>query len=132
MSLLDYLVGRLRRGVITFIHAVTLSHRDWPYHDFHTEATLEDYQTYRVGENNVGLNGDQHKLFVSKSTLIMATQDADVVFNHSNNAPILLLANNWYTFKSNIYQIHYARHETTGDIYIYCEGVLPQEARRPE
>lgn len=132
MSILDYILGRLQRGVITFINAVTLAHRDWPYHDFETATTTSTYQTYRVGENNDDGKGDQHKLFLSKSLLIYATTNSYVKFNHADNVVITILANTWYTFMSNIYAVHYRYVSAEGTIYLYPEGVLPQEARRPE
>lgn len=111
---------------------VTLAHRDYPYHDFETATMTAAYQTYRVGENNRGLRGDQHKLFVSKSLLVYATQNAYVRFNHASNVIQTILANTWYEFMSNIYAVHFAYVQTAGTIYLYPEGVLPQEARRPE
>ena len=132
MNALEYLVGRLKKGLFSFIGMVTLSHRDWPYHDFHSDTTTAAYQTYAVGENNMGGKGDQFKLFVSKSLLIFCTTNSLVIFNNVNNVVHTLLANTWYTFESNIYAVHYAWVTEAGTIYIIPEGVAPQEARRPE
>ena len=132
MSILEYIYGRIVRGIIAFVNIVTLAHRDWPYHDSHNDTMTAAYQTYRVGQNNMGLSGDQTKFFVSKSPLIYATQDFYTKLNHANNVVTTRLANTWYTLQSNIYQIHYAYVDTEGTIYIECEGVLAQEARRPE
>lgn len=120
------------RGIIAFVNIVTLAHRDWPYHDFETATTTEAYQTYAVGENNLGRNGDQTKRFVSKSLLIFCTTNSYVVFNNRSNVVQTLLANTWYEFMSNIYVVHYAYVTSEGTIYLQPEGVLPQEARRPE
>lgn len=132
MSVLDYLRGRLERGVITFINAVIGANRDYPYHDFHTDTMTSAYQLYNVGDNNVGLSGDQHKRFVSKLTPIFVTQNAYIKLNHANNVVITLLANTWYNFKVNIHAIHYRYVDTEGTIYIIAGGVAPNEARRPE
>lgn len=132
MNALEYLVGRLKRGLIAFIGMVTLAHRDWPYHDFHSDTTTAVYQTYVVGNNNRLRRGDQFKLFTSKSLLIMSTTNTYVKFNHADNVVITLLANRWYEFMSNIYAVHYVYVTEAGTIYIYPEGVPPQEARRPE
>lgn len=132
MNVLDYIIGRLKRGVITFIGMVSLAHRDYPFHDYASDTTTSVYQTYRVGENNRGKRGDQMKLFTSKSLLIFCTTNTYVKFNHANNVIQTLLANTWYEFMSNIYAVHYAYVADAGTIYLYPEGVLPQEARRPE
>lgn len=132
MEVINYIAARLKKGIITFVNMVSLAHRDFPYHDYHTDTTEVTYQTYRVGENNYEASGDQHKLFVSKSLLVLATTAADLKFNHANNVEITILANNFYEFKSNIYQVHYKYDSEAGTIYLYPEGVLPQESRRPE
>lgn len=132
MNVLEYLVGRLKRGLITFIGMVTLAHHDFPYHDFETTTTTAAYQIYRVGVNNKSASGDQHKFFVAKSTLIFCTTNSYVIFNHDNNVVQTILANTWYEFMTNIYQIQHAWVQAEGTIYIYTEGVLPHEARRPE
>ena len=132
MSVFDYVVARLKRGIITFIGMVTLAHRDWPYHDYETETTTSAYISYRVGKNNKQASGDQHKFFTSKSTLIYCTTNSYVIFNHDNNVVQTILASTWYEFMGNIFFIQYAYVTSAGTIYIYTEGVLPQEARRPE
>lgn len=111
---------------------VTLANRDYNYHDYHTDSYAGVWESYLVGENNMEGLGSQKKLFISKSTLIYATTAVNVKFNHSENVIIGLLANTWYEFKSNIRMVYYARQATSGTIYIYSEGVLPQEARTPE
>lgn len=131
-DIVSYIAQRLRRGLFAFISMVTLANRDYPYHDYHSDTTTSTKQPYRVGQNNRVGDGDQHKLFVSKSTLIMATTNTYVVFNSSNNVVQTLVANTWYTFESNIYVIYYYYVAAEGTIYIHAEGVAPQEARRPE
>lgn len=131
MSIFNYLVEKLRSGIITFVNMVTLANRDYPYEDFETATTTAAYQAYTVGENNYHSHGDQHKLFVSKSTLIHVTTNTYVRFNNANNVPNTLAANNFYEFKSNIKAIYYAYVAEEGTICIYCEGVLPEEQRSP-
>jgi len=132
MNVLEYIVGRLKRGLITFIGMVSLAHRDWPSHDYAKAATTSAWKSYRVGENNKSAIGDQHKYFVAKSTLIFCTTNARVIFNHDSNVVQVILANTWYEFMTNIYFIQYQYISEAGDIYIYTEGVAPNEARRPE
>lgn len=132
MSILNYIVSKLKTGIITFLNIVTLANRDYPYHDFHSATTTSTYKPYYVGEKNLDASGDQHKLFISKSLLIMATTDTRVKFNHSDNVFLALLANNWYEFKSNIVSVFYRYATEAGTIYIYPEGVLPNEQRDAE
>ena len=105
---------------------------DFPYHDYETDTTAVLDKTYIVGENNK-LQG-QKKLFVSKSTLIICTEACHVHFNEAANVMINIIANVPYTFYSNIHAIYYGRTQgqASGTMHIYVEGVLPQEARRPE
>ena len=109
-----------------------MANRDYPYHDYHSDTTTSTYQSYRVGEKNIDREGDQKKLFVSKSLLIMATTDTYIKLNHGGNVIITLLANNWYEFKSNITTVYYAYVSAEGTIYIIPEGVLPNEQRDAE
>lgn len=131
MSVFNYFVEKLHSGLITFINMVTLANRDYPYHDSHSDTMTADYQAYIVGSNNIGGQGDQKKLFVSKSTLIDATTDANIRLNNSNNVIIPLRANNFYEFKSNIKVVYYEYDSEEGNIHIKCEGVLPEEQRSP-
>lgn len=132
MSYLDYVMGRLKRGIIAFINAVILANWDLPFEDYLDDSTLEVQQSYQVGKNNQLGRGDQHKLFVSKLTPIMCTTNTLIAFNSAENNEHLLLANTWYNFKINIYMIHYRYQTEAGTIYCHFGGVLPQEARRPE
>ena len=132
MSYLDYVMGRLKKGLLTFINAVILANRSYPYHDYETATTIATEVTYRVGENNQRGNADQNKLFVSKSTLIYCTTNTHIILNSSENVVQLLLANTWYEFLSDIYMIHYYYASAAGTIYILTEGTSPHEARRPE
>lgn len=129
MSMLNYLVTKLKTGIITFVNAVILANREYPMDDYETATTTAVYVGYTVGENNIHANGTQHKHFVSKSTLIFCTTNTYVKFNSSNNVIHTLLANTWFEFMHNIREIHYAYVASAGTIYIHCEGVLPQEAR---
>ena len=80
----------------------------------------------------MGGKGDQKKLFLSKSLLVFCTTNTYVRFNNANNVIFTILANTWYEFMSNIYAVHHAYVADAGTIHLYPEGVLPQEARRPE
>jgi hypothetical protein len=50
-----------------------------------------------------------------------------------NNVPIAILNSVWYEFKSNIFQV-FANDsgEDVGYLKLYFEGVMSDEARRPE
>jgi hypothetical protein len=132
MSLLNYIVEKLKSGVITFINAVTLANRDYPYHDYILFNSQSAKYSYVVGTNQVNAHGDQRKLFVSKSTLIYATEGQIIHLNSIKNIPIAILANTWYEFKSNIYQVFCVQPSSGYYIYFYFEGVLPQESRSAE
>lgn len=123
------ILERLNKDLWLPIKAIFTANRDYPYHDFETATLTAGYIHYRVGDNNIGLEGTQAKNFVSKSTLIMSTVNSYVRFNSNNNVIHTLVANNWYTFKSNITDVFYAYVQSEGTIYIYVEGVLPHEAR---
>lgn len=93
------------------------------------------WRSYAVGSENISDRGDQKKLFVSKSTLIYSNVDVEIKLNNMNNVTIIILAATWYEFKSNIFQIFVnceAEEAETSYIYIYTEGVMYDEARRPE
>lgn len=93
------------------------------------------WKQYAVGSNNITDRGDQKKLFTSKSTLIYSTLTCDVKFNNMNNVTIAILANTWYEFKSNIFQVFVDAVHTVAETHViklYFEGVMYDEARRPE
>jgi hypothetical protein len=128
------MVEKLKTGVITFINAVTLANRDYPYHDYTSYNEQSTDTKYMVGANQLHGHGDQRKPFVSKSTLIFATDDFYVYFNNQNNVAVTILADTWYEFKSNIYQVFWLHigEDDTYSLYLYFEGVLPNEQRSPE
>lgn len=126
------ILDKLNKGIWHIIKAVFTANRDYPYHDYETATMTATYVLYSVGENNKDKHGSQSKLFVSKSTLIYVTQEADVKFNDTNNVEIDILPNTWYEFLCNISRIFYKYSDTEGTIYIYCDGVLPQETRGSE
>jgi hypothetical protein len=132
MSLLNYIVEKLKSGAITFVNAVTLANRDYPYHDYYDNDEYEDKGKYTVGENQLHGHGDQRKYFVSKSTLVYCTDIATIHFNNANNVPIVILANTWYEFKSNIYQVFWNAIDQGKYLYLYFEGVLSNEQRGAE
>jgi hypothetical protein len=131
MSALNYIIEKLKAGAITFINAVTLANRDYPYHDALTVSAGSTGLTYVVGQGQIDAHGNQSKRFVSKSTLIMSTADTNVKFNDSKNVDVPLVANVWYEFKSNIWQVFYTTPASEKYVYFYFEGVLPEEARSP-
>jgi hypothetical protein len=92
----------------------------------------EELHSYTVGHNQIEGTGDQKKLFVSKSTLIYSTEDTFVVFNSRNNAKHTVLANTYYEFKSNIFVVFHPPATSGNGIYFWFEGVMYNEARRPE
>lgn len=132
MSVLNYIVDKLKTGIITFINAVILANRDYPYFDYHhvDENTVRNY--YTVGHNQRAAGSVQTKLFVSKSTLIYCTEATNVRFNDVRMPAVAILALTWYEFKHNIYQVFYDDISAGHDLYLYFEGVLPQEARPSE
>ncbi len=104
-----------------------LSNWDFPYHDYYHADEQSSTTDYTVGENNRGQGKDQKKLFVSKSTLIICTEDTTIRFNNSNNVAMVILANIPYTFFSNVYSVYHAAINTGKDLYVYFEGVLPED-----
>ncbi|MCJ7621737.1 MAG: hypothetical protein MUP64_16155 [Anaerolineae bacterium] len=85
-----------------------------------------------MGSNQINAHGAQHKLFVSKNTLIFSTETTHVHFNDSRNVPQDILANTWYTFYSNIAAVYFPIPAQGKIMLLYFEGVLPEEARSPE
>lgn len=104
-----------------------LANWDLPYHDYYHADENTTGLNYVVGTNNLGQGKDQKKIFVSKSTLIICTEDTTIHFNNSNNVAITILANILYTFVSNIYSISHTAISEGKDLYVYFEGVLPQD-----
>lgn len=133
MSALNYIVTKLKSGVLTFINAIILANREYPYHDHVIyEAGVEPI-SYVVGSANVSANGSQRKLFVSKSTLIYCNKDITVRFNDANNVLVTIpAAVTPIEFHSNIYNIIIVSIGVQGTLHIWCEGVLPDEARSSE
>jgi len=104
-----------------------LANYDLPYHDYYHADVESTVNAYTVGTNNMGQGRDQKKRFVSKSTLIYCTEATTIHFNNSNNVAIAILANTWYTFYSNIYSINHALISQGNNLYVYFEGVLPED-----
>lgn len=132
MTLLNYVVTKLQSGFIEFINMVTLANRDYPYHDYESIEDGSEPVIYQVGKNNMLGNNDQHKFFISKSTLIYSDVACTIRFNNTENIAIAILANTWYEFMSNISSVYVSAIASGGTIYMYFEGVLPQETRNPE
>lgn len=132
MSTMLELLGRVKVGIWQFWRLVGSMNREYPYHDTHMVTSQSTVLIYIVGDNQIGAHGTQRKLFVSKSTLIMCTEDTHVHFNSPNNVAIPILANTWYEFKSNIEAVYCTAIGADKGLYLYFEGVLPEEARSPE
>lgn len=132
MSYVNNLIKYIEAGILKFVSLCFNANRDLPFHDYKTATLTATYKRYNVGENNQLGKGTQHKLFESKSTLILSTVNADIKLNSTENVEIDILANTYYEFKSNIHAIFYKYSASEGTIYIWTEGTLPQEARRPE
>jgi hypothetical protein len=109
-----------------------ITNHDFPYHDYKSFDDGDEPVLYQVGKSNQLGRGDQHKLFTSKSTLLIATATTTVRFNSTENVTITLIADVPYTFYSNIHTLYVVTIGTDGVLYAYFEGVHPKEARRPE
>lgn len=119
--------GMTKRFLGLFIGA----NRDYPYHDYKAYDDGDEPVFYQVGESNRDEHGDQFKLFVSKSTLIYSDVACTLRFNSANNVTQTIVANTWYTFESNIKAVYVVTIGTDGTLYMYFEGVLPEETRAP-
>jgi len=129
MSVLNYVVEKLKAGIITFINAVTLANREYPMHDYVSIADGSEPTRHVVGSGNMAAGGDQKKLFISKSTLVFCTTNAVVRFNNANNVAQTLLANTWYEFYQNMHTLIVDTIAEGGVLYAHFEGVLPSEGR---
>lgn len=125
--MLNYIVSKLKAGVITFINAVILANHDYPLHDYKKIEDGSEPTAYAVGTDN--RNGDQRKLFVSKSTLVYSDVACTLRWNNDRNVTQDIIANTWYTFRANIRSVHVITIATDGTLYLYFEGVLPEEVR---
>lgn len=126
------LLSKVKVGIWQFWRLVGSMNHEYPYHDDHVVTSQTTVAFYVVGSNQQAAHGAQHKLFASKSTLIMSTEDTHVHFNNPNNVAEPILANNWFEFKSNIEAVHFPIPASDKYLYLYFEGVLPEEARDPE
>lgn len=129
MSLLNYIVTRLKSGIVTFVNATINANRDYPLHDYHKFTDGDEPTAYQVGKDNMKSGGDQKKLFTSKSTLLFATAACAIRLNNANNVAQNILANTWYEFYQNIHTLIVDTIATGGILYAYFEGTLPEEAR---
>jgi len=108
------------------------ANRDYPYHDFVTFDDGDEPIEYPVGKNNKDAFGDQKKLFVSKSTMVLSDVECIIRFNNTENTPITIRADTQYEFFSNISSVYVSAIGAQGHIDIGFEGVLPQETRDAE
>jgi hypothetical protein len=132
MSLINNIIKKVEAGINTFVSVCINANRDLPFHDFCFTGTT-DSGMYAVGSNNISGVGDQKKHFVSKSTLIFSSFNLGIKINSQNNIQMLIFANTYYEFKSNIHSIFWGgTGEQDTYIKIWFEGVMYNEARRPE
>jgi hypothetical protein len=129
MSLLDYIVTKLKSGILTFINATINANRDYYMHDYKSYTAQYAPISYVVGTDNKKNSADQKKLFTSKSTLIYSNAACTIKFNNANNVTIDILANTWYEFYLNIHMVIILTIGADGTIYMYFEGTLPEECR---
>lgn len=132
MAFIDYIASLTKAGLHKFLGLITLTNRDYPYHDFVTYEDGEEPIAYQVGTNNKDTQGDQSKLFVSKSTMILSDVECTIRLNHTANTPITIRANVQYEFMSNVTMVYVSAIATGGYIDLGFEGVLPNEARDAE
>lgn len=125
--MLDYIVNKLKAGIITFVNAVILANHDYPMHDYKEYAAASAPANYVVGTDN--MNGSQKKLFVSKSTLVHCDTAVTLRWNDSRNVLQDIVANTWYTFRANIRSVLVVTIGAGGTLRMYFEGVLPEEVR---
>ncbi len=146
MSFIQRIIEALDARLWKFIRIVHSANHDYPYHDFiKIENESENdvlYGSYAVGTNNINAHGDQSKRFVSKRANIWATKDATTIrFNDSRNVemelePILVddiggIVRVGKEYHTNVAVVYYAI-ATESYLYMYFEGVLPEEARDAE
>lgn len=131
MSKLAEIKDLIERGINQFIAICTNANRDLPFHDYYDTDGYADTGHYVVGANQNIRDGDQKKFFVSKSTLLRSTTDTTIRFNNQNNIPVYLAANTYFEFKSNIHELFWDITQREGDIFMWFEGVMYNEGRRP-
>lgn len=146
MTFVQRVIEALDSGIFKFIKAVFSANHDYPFHDYkkvqNPDEENRQVMQYVVGEGNKDINGNQHKLFVSKRMLIWTyDNDTTIRLNDTNNVEIDLPLK-IYTDSEN--EIMFAIELRTNiskvfislaaekNCYVYCEGVLPQETRNPE
>ena len=110
----------------------TLSNHDYPYHDYAKFTDADNGDTYNVGENNRVAKGNQNKLFVSKDTIIYSDGACTIRLNHTENVLIDVLTTVILNLECNIHSVHIVTVEAEKTLYMWFEGVLPEEARFPE
>lgn len=126
------ILEKLNKNLWCIIKAVFTANRDYPYHDFITIDDGDEPKQYVVGTNNKDVQGDQKKLFISKSTMILSDVECTIRFNHTANTPITIRADTQYEFLSNIKMVYVTAIGAQGYLDLGFEGVLPDEARNPE
>lgn len=129
MSYIQRLISCLESGLHKVVKVILGANRSYPYHDFVSFDDGEEPAFYKVGKNNVDVQGDQSKFFVSKSTLILSDVECTIRLNSTENTPITIRANTYYEFLSNIRCVYVTAIGANGYIDFGFEGVEPQEVR---
>ena len=132
MSFTQKLISCLEAGLFQVVKMILGANRDYPFHDFVTFDDTDEPVLYQVGKNNRDATGDQKKLFVSKSTMVLSDVECTIRLNHTGNTPITIRANTQYEFMSNISAVYVTAIAANGYIDFGFEGVLPQETRVAE
>lgn len=146
MTWVQTILAALEARLWKFVRAIISANHDYPYHDFifidNSESEEDLAGIYVVGTSNINAHGDQTKRFVSKHTNIWSDFiDNTVKFNDSRNVDVYLpiravdtvetMAIYEKEFHTNISSVHY--NVVAGQrLWMYFEGVLPEEARDAE
>ena len=105
---------------------------DYPYHDYKAFTDSDNGTFYTVGDANKYIDGDQHKNFVSKDTIFYCDGVATIRLNNAENVLITIPAALVVNLECNIHKIHIITVAADKTLYVYMEGVLPEECRYPE
>lgn len=146
MTFMQRLIEALEARLWKFVRIVHSANHDYPYHDYFELKNENEQDTlktmYTVGTGNVNAHGDQSKRFVSKRMLIW--QEIEAVNFRLNDSRNVLITTPIRTPDGVVAMPVYGieLHANINVVYleipperiahIYCEGVLPEEARDAE
>ncbi|NVM22646.1 MAG: hypothetical protein HWN68_12815 [Desulfobacterales bacterium] len=111
---------------------IKVFNHDYPYHDYKKFTDTDNGSVYVVGDANKYLEGDQHKNFISKDTIIYCDGAATIRLNNAENVLIDVIAAVILNLECNIKSIHIVTVEAEKTLYVWMEGVLPEETRYAE